>query len=354
MSRSLWYTFQVLVVVTMLVPTAEGFLSDWFHPSGAADVLIEGGIPVPQPIDTDPGATSALLLTQQATINITDCGPPLADSQLTSAQIQNYVHTAIKIIFDVTTLPQDPIISVGLASVQLGAGACAELYQLDMAVYIVFASSKEAGSAKYDFEEHGRFGLAFKAIFTLAVHGSLMGRTVAVTGPPLAVDFVQGPAGQPFEDPGAVFQPYDQEQVPEDSLAFGGYGADAYPYGGAKVGKESKGKKSKHKKGKYSWLSSSDQQQTNRGTSIIMIGGVMYVCAATVIALVGYRMWKGSTYDEIPEGRANSKLMTWMMSEHARIEGIPYQQQPIIVTGDQEKFASYQAEPNAIDGYQQI
>jgi len=316
-----------LVVLTSIlqITFTNGFLQHWFHPNPAVDVEIDSGVPVLQPNDP---ATEALLLTQQAVINITDCGPPLGNTNPTANQVVAYIQTAINIIFDVTQLSHQPITSVGIVS-SGPDGTCQIVYQIDMAIYLVFHSSKDAGSAKYDFQDHARFGLAFKSIFTLAVHGAMLGRTVDVNGPPLAIEYVQGPVGQPV-----LGQPFASENQPfEGGPNFNpilgrspgksgksGKSGSYRNFGAAvSVGKSGKG----HKQGKLTWLQNTQTKtKSSQGSHIVVVGGMMYVCVAAMVALVGFKAWKGSSsYEQLEDsGSSKSPVLTWMMKEHARLE----------------------------------
>lgn len=286
MGMHTWMSCAVVAITmaTLPIPT-HSFLAHWIHPDTPNDVSVDdGNLVVSQPSSD---STTALLLTQQASVKLVDCGPPLVDAQPIAKRIEDYMKTAVDIIWESDSFAQPPIISVGL-SYSSDSTQCSQEYQLDMAIYIVFTTSKQAGSAKYDFEEHDGFGQSFRAVFTIAVHGALVGREITLDGPPLSIDFVQGPQGQPFDTSGVQFVPSNNNNNPLAQPNM------------FSPGKKAKSHKKGHKMAKYSGATSTrGNNQSTHGTHIIVVGVVAYVCVASLIAIVGYRHWSGRQYEDI-------------------------------------------------------
>lgn len=342
------------VVLSALAAPAEAFLSQWFHPYPPVDVGIVDGSLVHDTTATPADATEALLLTQQALVRITDGGPRITNAETERATaIQQMVDSGLNTIFDPSTgLVDLPLTSVTLTAVESTDGS--NDYQLDVAIYVRFNSTRSASMAKYDFDNHQAFSGAFRAVVNIAVQAGLGQRELAISGPALETEYVTGTASQNF-DQSVAGQPEDLAQAPLEAGSRSPQHRDGTPvwlvhHPKAKTPKTPKHAKSGPKHAKlrtsravqgtgspahpqYAYGAHEANAHGSNGSTIIVTGAVAYICAATLVVFLGYKRWTTlSEYEVISDEMAESpvkprrkqkigniEVLQWMQNEHIKL-----------------------------------
>jgi hypothetical protein len=335
-----------VVVLSALAAPAEAFLSQWFHPYPPVDVGVVDGSLV-----HDTTATDALLLTQQALVSITDLGPRITNAETErAAAIQQMVDSGLNTIFDPSTLVDLPLTSVTLTALASADGS--NDYQLDVAIYVRFNSTRSASVAKFDFDNHQAFSGAFRAVVNIAVQAGLGQRELDISGPALETEYVTATASQNFES--VAGQPDDSAQAPAEAGGRSPQHRDGTPVWLVHQPKAKTPKTTKHAKSgpKHAKLRTSRAVQGSayhaaayayggaresnahsaRGSTIIVTGAVAYICAATLVVFLGYKRWTTLEYEVISDELAESpvkpkrkqkigniEVLQWMQSEHIRL-----------------------------------
>lgn len=338
----------VVVMSAVLAVPAEGFLAEWFHPYPPADVDVVDGSLVHDTTALPADVTDALLLTQQATITITDGRPALVNAETErAAAIQQMIDSGLNTIFDSSTLVDLPLTSVALSESLSGVEPPTEgtyVYQLDVAIYVRFNSSRSASVAKFDFDNHQAFSGAFRAVVNIAVQAGLGQRELVISGPALETEYVTGTAFQNFDQSvaGQPAAPPVRSQDPESAPTW-------------VVSHQPKAKTPKHAKSgpKHAKLRTSRAVQgsaaynpqyayggaresathSTKSSTIIVTGAVAYICAATLVLFIGYKRWTTVIdYEALPDELAESpvkprrkqkigniEVLQWMQNEHVRL-----------------------------------